>query len=45
MYKALYPFEGQDGELSLKKDELVELVEKDDNGLSAAYGTTLDRFH
>lgn len=44
MYKALYPFEGQEGELSLKKDELVELVEKDDNGLSA-YGTTLDRFH
>jgi myosin I len=32
MYKALYNFEGQQGELSLKKDELVELVEKDDYG-------------
>lgn len=41
MYKALYNFEGQEGELSIIKDELVELVEKDDNGLSA-YCTTLD---
>ena len=32
MYKAKYAFEGQDGEMSLKKDDLVELVEKDDNG-------------
>ncbi|KAH9932028.1 P-loop containing nucleoside triphosphate hydrolase protein [Epithele typhae] len=32
MYKAKYAFEGQEGEMSLKKDELVELVEKDDNG-------------
>jgi myosin I len=44
MYKALYNFEGQEGELSLKKDELVELVEKDDNGWST-YGTILDSFH
>jgi myosin-1 len=26
------PFDGQEGEMSLKKDDLVELVEKDDNG-------------
>ncbi|CAG7854271.1 Myosin-1 AltName: Full=Class I unconventional myosin; AltName: Full=Type I myosin [Serendipita indica DSM 11827] len=32
MYKAKYPFQGQDGELSLEKDEIVELVKKDDNG-------------
>lgn len=32
MYKAKFAFEGQEGEMSLKKDELVELVEKDDNG-------------
>jgi myosin-1 len=32
MYRAKYPFEGQAGELSLSKDDLVELVEKDDNG-------------
>lgn len=31
-YKALFDFQGQDGELSLKKDDIVELVEKDDNG-------------
>jgi myosin-1 len=44
MYKALYQFEGQEGELSFKKDELVELVEKDNNGWSA-YGTIVDSFH
>ncbi|KAK0505727.1 P-loop containing nucleoside triphosphate hydrolase protein [Armillaria luteobubalina] len=32
MYRAKFAFEGQDGEMSLKKDDLVELVEKDDNG-------------
>jgi myosin I len=32
MYRAKYPFEGQAGELSLLKDDLVELVEKDENG-------------
>ena len=32
MYKALYNFQGQDGELSLVKGEEVELKEKDDNG-------------
>ncbi|KAI0322996.1 myosin class I heavy chain [Amylostereum chailletii] len=28
MYRAKFPFEGQDGEMSLAKDDLVELVEK-----------------
>ncbi|KZS93344.1 hypothetical protein SISNIDRAFT_441173 [Sistotremastrum niveocremeum HHB9708] len=32
MYKAKFPFEGQEGEMSLAKDDLVELVQKDDNG-------------
>lgn len=32
LYKAKFAFEGQEGEMSLKKDEVVELVEKDDNG-------------
>ncbi|THH29062.1 hypothetical protein EUX98_g5124 [Antrodiella citrinella] len=32
MYKAKFAFEGQPGEMSLAKDDLVELVEKDDNG-------------
>ena len=32
MYRAKFAFEGQPGELSLVKDDLVELVEKDDNG-------------
>ncbi|KZT73347.1 myosin class I heavy chain [Daedalea quercina L-15889] len=32
MYRAKFAFEGQEGEMSLKKDELYELVEKDDNG-------------
>ncbi|KAF8587018.1 myosin-1 [Ramaria rubella] len=32
MYRAKFDFEGQEGEMSLKKDDLVELVEKDDNG-------------
>ncbi|KAK0208714.1 microfilament motor [Desarmillaria ectypa] len=32
MYRAKFVFEGQEGEMSLKKDDLVELVEKDDNG-------------
>ncbi|KAG1885548.1 P-loop containing nucleoside triphosphate hydrolase protein [Suillus subluteus] len=32
LYKAKFAFEGQEGEISLKKDDTVELVEKDDNG-------------
>ncbi|PBL00633.1 hypothetical protein ARMGADRAFT_1042871 [Armillaria gallica] len=32
MYRAKFAFDGQEGEMSLKKDDLVELVEKDDNG-------------
>ena len=32
LYKAKYAFEGQEGEMSLKKDNIVELVEKDNNG-------------
>lgn len=32
LYKAKYAFQGQEGELSLAKDEVVELVQKDDNG-------------
>ncbi|KAG8905402.1 class II myosin, partial [Tulasnella sp. 403] len=31
LYKALYPFEGQPGEMSLAKDDAVELLEKDEN--------------
>lgn len=31
-YRAKYAFDGQEGEMSLKKDDIVELVEKDDNG-------------
>lgn len=32
LYKAKYGFEGQEGELSLKKDDVLELVKKEDNG-------------
>ncbi|THV07471.1 hypothetical protein K435DRAFT_833368 [Dendrothele bispora CBS 962.96] len=32
MYKAKYAFQGEEGEMSLKKDELVEVVEKDNDG-------------
>jgi myosin-1 len=32
MYRAKFAFEGQEGEMSLQKDDVVELVEKDDNG-------------
>ncbi|KAI0046620.1 microfilament motor [Auriscalpium vulgare] len=32
MYRAKFAFDGQAGEMSLAKDDLVELVEKDDNG-------------
>jgi myosin-1 len=32
MYKCLYNFTGQPGEMNLVKGELVELKEKDDNG-------------
>ena len=32
IYKAKFAFEGQEGEMTLVKDELYELVEKDDNG-------------
>ena len=31
-YRAKYAFAGQEGEMSLEKDDVVELVEKDDNG-------------
>lgn len=48
MYKALYNFSGQDGEMNLVKGEEVEVKEKDDNGafrhvpdcLGQAAGTT-----
>lgn len=32
LYKAKFAFEGQEGEMSLVKDQLYELVDKDDNG-------------
>ncbi|KAI0964200.1 class II myosin, variant 2 [Taiwanofungus camphoratus] len=32
LYRAKYAFEGQQGEMTLKKDDVVELVEKNDNG-------------
>ncbi|KAI0368857.1 myosin class I heavy chain [Pilatotrama ljubarskyi] len=32
LYKAKYPFQGQEGEMTLQKDDIVELIEKDDNG-------------
>jgi len=32
MYKAKFAFEGQEGEMPLQKDDVVELVQKDDNG-------------
>ncbi|KZT08699.1 uncharacterized protein LAESUDRAFT_49979 [Laetiporus sulphureus 93-53] len=32
MYRAKFAFEGQEGEMSLKKDDLFELIEKEDNG-------------
>ncbi|KAF5352449.1 hypothetical protein D9756_005904 [Leucocoprinus leucothites] len=32
MYKAKYAFEGQEGEISLQKDDIVELIQRDDNG-------------
>lgn len=32
MYKALYAFAGQEGEMNLVKGEQVEVKEKDDNG-------------
>ena len=32
MYKALYNFAGQEGEMNLVKGEEVEVKEKDDNG-------------
>ena len=31
-YRAKFAFEGQEGEMSLRKDDVVELVQKDDNG-------------
>jgi len=33
MYKALYAFAGQEGEVALVKGELVEVKEKDENGM------------
>ncbi|KAJ7070755.1 microfilament motor [Mycena amicta] len=32
MYRAKFDFTGEEGEMSLAKDDLVELLEKDDNG-------------
>ena len=32
MYRAKFAFQGQEGEISLQKDDIVELVEKDENG-------------
>ncbi|KAF5368396.1 hypothetical protein D9758_002195 [Tetrapyrgos nigripes] len=32
MYKAKYDFQGEEGEMSLKKDDLFEVVEKDTDG-------------
>lgn len=32
MYKALYAFAGQEGEMNLVKGEEVEVKQKDDNG-------------
>ncbi|TEB38809.1 microfilament motor [Coprinellus micaceus] len=32
MYRAIYNFSGQDGEMSLKKGDQVELIEENDNG-------------
>lgn len=31
-YKATYDFQGQEGEMSLAQGDVVELVEKDENG-------------
>ncbi|KDQ12226.1 hypothetical protein BOTBODRAFT_56806 [Botryobasidium botryosum FD-172 SS1] len=31
-YKAVFNFDGEEGEMSLRKDDLVELIRKDDNG-------------
>jgi myosin-1 len=42
MYKALYNFAGQEGEVALVKGELVEVKEKDENGMSSTlYGGDL----
>ena len=38
MYKALYAFTGQEGEVALVKGELVEVKEKDENGMSYFFG-------
>lgn len=45
MYKALYAFTGQEGEMNLVKGEQVEVKEKDDNGefLSVSSGAGLTR--
>lgn len=32
MYRAKFAFQGQEGEMSFQKDDVVELVEKDNNG-------------
>ncbi|KAI9570317.1 P-loop containing nucleoside triphosphate hydrolase protein [Boletus coccyginus] len=32
LYRAKFAFQGQEGEMTLQKDDVVELVEKDDNG-------------
>ncbi|KAF9225527.1 myosin class I heavy chain [Gyrodon lividus] len=32
LYRAKFAFQGQEGEMVLQKDDIVELIEKDDNG-------------
>lgn len=32
LYRAKFDFEGQEGEMTLKKDDLLEVVRKEDNG-------------
>jgi myosin-1 len=41
MYKALYAFAGQEGEVALVKGELVEVKEKDENGMSPSLSIRL----
>jgi hypothetical protein len=37
MYRAKFAFEGQEGEMSLQKDDVVELIRKDDDGGEYTY--------
>jgi myosin-1 len=32
LYRAKFPFDGQEGEMSLKKDDVVEVIKKDEDG-------------